>query len=483
MRTSLKVLSDDERDGIHERSLRVLARSGVRVETAQGRRFLREAGADVDESHHLVCFPRALVEESLRLAPKTFTLGARRPGWDLPMNAGECTMLVDGEAVAVLDGHTGQRRPATTRDWLEATRLIDALDEVGVWWFMVKAADRGDTLADKVQYWRDLFANFSKHVQDSLDGAEQAPWLLEVLQVVFGDRETVRRRHPLSFLLCPQSPLVLEGPRTDAYLALRGWDIPVAIMPMPLMGATAPASLLGTAVVGNCEVLAMLCLLQAAAPGTPVIYAPALAVANPRTGGYGGGPIEHGLLGTACTEMGRYYGLPVETSGFGSDSHRPGIQAAYERAMNGLLPTLSWPDILVGPGLLGGSMILSLEQLLLDVEMFRMARQACRGLIAEEQGWLDDELDRIRPGDHFLDRRSTVRAVRSGAWYLSDLGVHGPWQTWEAAGRPALLEQVRERVDQILASHQPLPLEAEMERELARLQQRAAEATPGGTGE
>ena len=475
MKTRLQVLSDDERAGIHERSLHILARSGVRVETAQGRRFLREAGARVDEDSCIVRFPRALVEESLRLAPRTFTLGARRPGWDLPMNAGECTMLVDGEAVWVLDRQGGQRRPGTTQDWLEATRLIDALDEVGVWWFMVKAGDRGDTPADKVAYWRDLFANFSKHVQDPLDRAEQAPWLLEVLQVIFGDRETVRRRHPLSFLLCPQSPLIIDGPHTDAYLALRGWDIPVAIMPMPLMGATAPAGLLATAVVGNAEVLAMLCLLQAAAPGTPVIYAPALAVANPRTGGYGGGPVEHGLLGAACTEMGRYYGLPVEASGFGADSHVPGIQAAYERAMNGLLPALSWPDILVGPGLLGGSMVLSLEQLLLDVEMFRMARRASRGMTpGSAGGWLDDELEGLAPGMHFLDRRATVRAIRGGEWYLSDLGVHEPHESWEAAGRPALLDQVRGRVDQILADHRPLPLGEDVERELARLQRRAA---------
>ena len=478
MKTWLQVLSADERAQVHERSLRLLARNGVRVETTQGRRILGKAGAEVDEASQLVRFPRALVEESLRLAPKGFTLGARRPGWDLPMNSGECTMLVDGEAVFVHDRHTGQRRAGTTRDWLEATRLIDALDEVGVWWFMVRAADRGDAPADKIQYWWDLFANFSKHVQDSLDSAEEAPWLLEVLQVIFGDRESVRQQHPLSFLLCPQSPLVLDGPRTDAYLALRGWDIPVAIMPMPLMGATAPAGLLATTVLGNCEVLALLCLLQAAEPGVPVIYAPALAVANPRTGGYGGGPVEHGLLGAACTEMGRYYGLPVEASGFGCDSHRPGIQAAYERAMNGLLPALAWPDILVGPGLLGGSMILSLEQLLLDVEMFRMARRAYFGLTAGADAWLDDELDLVQPGDHFLDRRSTVRAIRSGAWYLSDLGVHEPCESWEAAGRPALLEEVRGRVDQILARHQPLALGAEVESELARLRQRAAESPP-----
>jgi hypothetical protein len=36
----------------------------------------------------------------------------------------------------------------------------------------------------------------------------------------------------------------------------------------------------------------MLCLVQAGAPGTPFIYAPALAMMNPRSGGYSGGAIE-----------------------------------------------------------------------------------------------------------------------------------------------------------------------------------------------
>jgi len=261
MRTLLQVLSEDERAQVHERTLNILAKTGLRVDTAQGRQILKDAGAEVDEnteamSSAIVRFPRALVEESLRLAPKEFTLGARRPGWDLHMNSGDCTLLIDGEAIFALDRETGERRPGIIQDWLEATRLIDALDEVGVYWAMIEASDRGDTMADYVRYLRGVLRNFSKHVQDSTTSPEQAPWLLEVLQVVFGDKETIRRQHPLSFLLCPLSPLVIEGPHTDAYLALLGWDIPLAVMPMPLMGATAPGSLISTAVLGNCEVLA-----------------------------------------------------------------------------------------------------------------------------------------------------------------------------------------------------------------------------------
>jgi trimethylamine--corrinoid protein Co-methyltransferase len=473
MRTLLQVLSQQERDQVHERSLGVLAETGVRVDTAQGRRMLKDAGADVDENTHIVCFPRALVEESLRLAPKQFTLGARRPGWDLPMNGGDCTLLMDGEAMFVLDPETGERRAATSDDWLETTHLIDALDEVGVYWSMVEVGDRGDTLADFVAYLRGVFRNFSKHVQDTTSSPEQAPWLLEVLQVVFGDKETIRREHPLSYLLCPQSPLIIEGPHTDAYLALLGWDIPVAIMPMPLMGATAPGSLISTTVTGNCEVLAMLCLVQAAAPGTPILYAPALAVIDPRSGRYSGGAIEAGLLGAACTEMARYYGLPAEASGIGTDHHVPSIQAGYERAMNGLLPALSWPDILVGPGLMGGSMILSLEQLLIDVEMFRMFRRARMGIDAGEDRWLEDVVSTVGPGGDFLAERSTVRGIRGGEWYVSRFGVHDTFEGWQASGGPTLREQACEKIQEILATHQPLPFDQHVERELERIQKRA----------
>jgi len=88
MKTLLQVLSNDEKTQVHERSLEILANTGVRVDTAIGRQLLMEAGAQVNKDTHIVRLPRSLVEESLRLTIKEFSLGARRPGWDLKMNAG-----------------------------------------------------------------------------------------------------------------------------------------------------------------------------------------------------------------------------------------------------------------------------------------------------------------------------------------------------------------------------------------------------------
>jgi len=477
MQTLLRVLSEDEKTQVHERTLKILAATGVKVNTAKGRRYLKNAGAEVDENSKIVKFPRALVEESLRLAPKDFCLGARRPGWDLSMNAGECTLMIDGEGTSVIDRKTDEHRPSTFDDWLEATRLIDALDEFGVYWDMAERSDVAELISSEVGHWRHVFSNFSKHVQDSSSNAESSLWLLEIIQAVFGDKATVRRTHPFSFLVCPKSPLEIDEQRTDAYLELLGWDIPLAVMPMPLMGGTGPGNMISMTILGNCEVLAMLCLVQAAGPGTPFIYAPALAVMNPRTGAYYAGAIENGLLSSAGIEMARFYGLPVEGSGGGTDTYVPGIQASYERAMSCLIPMLSWPDLIIGSVLLGGSMILSLEQLVIDAEVFRMCRQAHRGILTHAEMWLDDVIQRIGPGGHFLGEKSTSANIRSGEWLIPRLGVHETQESWEMTGKKNILEEAREKVDNLLATHKPLPLSDEVEKELDEIQKRANQSS------
>jgi trimethylamine---corrinoid protein Co-methyltransferase len=275
------------------------------------------------------------------------------------------------------------------------------------------------------------------------------------------------------------SPLAFEAEHTDAWLATVGWDIPIAVMPMPMMGTSAPSGLRSTIVLGNAEVLATLCLVQAAAPGTPFLYAPALAVMEPRTGRWAGGAVEHALLGAATTEVARGYGLPVTASTGGADHYVPGIQSAYERALNWSLPTISWPDLLVGPGALGGASTLCLEQLVLDVEVYRACRRLRAGIGA---GIGEDDvaaaLDEVGPAGDFLGRTATRDAVRGGEWFLPRLGFHGTYERWEAAGRPDILDEVRETAAKAVAGHVPLPMDEAVVAELGRLEQRAREATP-----
>jgi trimethylamine:corrinoid methyltransferase-like protein len=472
METLLQVLSADECNRIHEETLEILSKTGVRVDTARGRRILMQAGAQVDESTRIVRFPPNLVEECIDVAPKDFNLGSRRPDKTIPMNKHACAISLDGGAVYTYDAQSGVRRPATRDDWYLATRLGDSLDDVDVYWSMIEGC-WDHTPEGTVNYWKAIFQNFSKHVQDATLTPVESQWMLEVIQIVFGGREEVRRLNPVSFVLCPASPLIIEGEYTDAYLETLEWGIPAAVMTMPLMGISGPASLISQLILSNCETLAMLCLIEAAAPGTPFIYSAVPVVADMHSGRFGSGEVEHALLGAAVTEVARMYRLPVEASVGGSDHYLPCLQAGYERALNYSLPILAKPDLLVAPGLLGGSTIFSPEQLIIDLEVIRRCKRLNRGILSSEDKWLGDAINALGPGGNYLTHPSTRKQVHSGEIYFSQLGWHNSYEKWIQAGSPDLLCEIHKFIEETLAKHHPQPLSEEAERELTHLEMRA----------
>ncbi|HET6494950.1 MAG TPA: trimethylamine methyltransferase family protein [Thermoleophilia bacterium] len=475
MIATLQLLTTDERAEVHERSLKVLATVGMRVDSDAGRDILKDAGARVSESTRIARFPPELVEESLALAPKHFSLGGRDPDFEFPLNVGRATLLNGGGDIDVVDRETGETRPGTYDDWVEITRLVDALPEIGVAWVETGEWTAERTPAAAVSDTAETARLFSRHLNTSFDDPAVVPWWLETLTIVHGSRDEVVRRHPISFLFTPVSPLVAEGAVIDTWLAMRDWQIPTMVMPMPLMGATAPGSRLATILQTNCEILGMLCLIEAAAPGTPFVYAPIIASVDPRSGRYAGGAALT-ALSCAGTEMARHYDLPVCSHAFSCDAWVPGTQAAYEKAFGMLLAGLSWPDVLVGPGVLAGGLSFGLEQLVIDVEIWRMCRAAHDGVATGPDRWLDDVLERVGPGGSFLGERSTRRGMHGDEWFVPRLGTQGARAAWEEAGRPDVVEEARQKVADILATHRAAPWNEDVERALAQLRQRALDA-------
>jgi trimethylamine---corrinoid protein Co-methyltransferase len=470
--TLVQVLSAEECSRIHEETLIILGKTGVRIDTERGRNHLGDAGAIINKETHIVRFPPALVEQCIFAAPKEFTLGARRPGKLLPMNKGLCGVVMDGGAIYTYDSKMKVRRPATKQDWFLATQLGECLDEVDVYWSAIGGC-WGDTPGEVVAYWKAVFQNFTKHIQDATMTVEESRWMLEVFDVVFGGRDEFRNSLPVSFILCPASPLVIEGEYTDAYLETLEWGMPVAIMTMPLLGISSPASLISELILANCETLAMLCLIQTAAPGTPIIYAAAPVIANMRSGRFGSGEVEHALLGAAVTQISRMYGLPVENSACGTDQSVPCIQAGYERALNYTLPILSRPDLLVAPGLLGGSTIFSPEQLVIDTEVIRRCKRLSRGIESSDDKWLRDVITEVAQGGNYLKHPSTRKLVRSGEVYNSKLGHHGSYKQWKEAGSPEIVAEIWQEIDKLLASEPAVVIPEDAMRELENLEKRA----------
>ena len=85
----------------------------------------------------------------------------------------------------------------------------------------------------------------------------------------------------------------------------------------------------------------------------------------------------------------------------------------------------------------------------------------------------DDVIQKVGPAGYFMGEPTTVKNLRSGEWYLSDFGWQGSYEDWKNSGMPNVLSQASARVKSTLATHQPIPLNKEIERELEQIYKQA----------
>ena len=87
--------------------------------------------------------------------------------------------------------------------------------------------------------------------------------------------------------------------------------------------------------------------------------------------------------------------------------------------------------------------------------------------------WLEGVIEKVRPGGDFLGEPTTRSFMHSEEWLKPGLGTHTTYDGWVKDGRPDILTEASEKVDQLLSNHQPYPLNEDAERELDRGQLRA----------
>ena len=114
-----------ELDRIHEASLRILSRVGVKVDGTEAIELLHGAGADVSDPAR-VRIPEALVEKALETVPHTVVLH-KRDGTPLSNCRAEAVLSGTPDQPDILDPRDGRRRPCRIADVEANARLIDAL--------------------------------------------------------------------------------------------------------------------------------------------------------------------------------------------------------------------------------------------------------------------------------------------------------------------------------------------------------------------
>jgi trimethylamine---corrinoid protein Co-methyltransferase len=459
----IEYLSADEREFVHEQTVRLLEEVGVAYNTPTLTGLLQEAGADVDAEQLTAKLPWPLVERCLASVSRDVVLAGRDDAYDCRVGDGGVVYTSDGAATYMLDDLTGERHEGTRHDLATMMRLYDAVPEIDFVWATITPHDV-DPRAGNLEMARISFANCRKHLQDEVRVPDQAPVFIEMLEAIAG--APLRERPIYSVTNCTVAPLQHDREMTEAHIALARAGAPVFVLPMPQMGTTGPMSVLGTSILNMAELLSTVVLFQLAAPGCAMVSAVGSAVAEMRSGLYLSGAPEDALINVLCIEMSRFYGLPAQGSGVSSDAKACDVQAGVEGMMTGLACVLAGADALLAFGLLDSAQTASLAKTVLDADTVNAIERFAREDPVDATTALIDDIAEVGIGGHFLARRSTRQRYRAGELWQPQLWQREPFDRY--ADRP-LVKDAWDRAQALVAGNDVPPLPDDVARHCDRL--------------
>ncbi len=458
----VRMLEDKQLNQLQEATLEILEQVGIHCPSEVALHIYAEHGGKVDFDHQLVRLPRGVVLEAMRQAPRYYTMGARQPAFDLRLDGNALYCGTDGCGVETIDFITRQRRTSRKEDVGTMARLTDCLSAIGFYWPIVSAQD-----FPKTAPLHELDASFNntvKHVQtETVMGEWMARYAIEMADVVAGNEQVRKQRPPLSLLVCSIAPLAQDRDGLGSALKFAAAGLPVGFMSMVNTGSTAPATLAGTLVTGDAEIISALVLIQMAYPGAKVFHSLMPGIMHPHTGDYQSSALEGSSLYPLGVEMAHHWGVPTLAGVFGTDAQVPGWQTAAEAASSLLLCALAGAETGNGLGLVESCMLLYPESVILDAEVYHRVRNEVAGLDTSPEAIALGVIREVGPRGHFLAHRHTRRNLRQRQF--SDITA----QPRPGGGYRDPVEVAREKANWILANHHPEPLDEAQKAELNKI--------------
>ncbi len=464
----LRLLANDQVDAIHEASLRLLERTGVRFDSEDARRRLEAQGAAPQRSRkNVLTFPRGMVEEAIRKIPFYGTYCARDPKNDVTFDGEHSFAHALGGNPAILDLETGKSRSSTLRDVEQATCLQDALENCHTASNLVVATDVPAPIL-VIKTMEAMWKNTTKCVPGYALKTPEVEVLLEMGSCVAGGREELRKRPIFTLYGSPSSPLTYDAHVCDVMLLAVANGIPVDIVPCPIGGGTAPLPIAAGLTQQNAELLAGVMLLQTVDAKLPSQYSGRLSFLDLRTAKNLWGLPELALASAATVQIAHRYHMTADVYGVTTDANGWDLQIGLERMMAALPPALAGADNLSG---IGGAWenASSFEMMVIDDEVYADIFRIIRGIDVDADRIALDVIDRVGPMGNFLAQRHTMKYLREGEMRNSPLWDKRTGDKAASEGIRPIQDVAREKARRLLKEHTPTPLDRDVEAELARI--------------
>ncbi|MCP4631174.1 MAG: trimethylamine methyltransferase [bacterium] len=453
-------LDQDQIEILHNASLEIMERTGMRFFDREALDLFKKAGAGISDDN-LVRIPSQLVEWARRCVPENVNIYDRNRQLLMLLGGDRTYYGVGSDCMSTYDIESGEHRKAVLSDVVNGVRLVDALPNLDFVMSMFLPSDvpRADYERQQMSI---MLQESTKPVIFVGIEADSTVAALDMAAAVAGGLKALQQYPFVINFVNTVSAFHHNGESLQRLLYAAERNIPSIYAPGSTRGTLAPITSAGAMALHNAAQLAGLVLSQLKREGSPLILcgrsgefmdmrSMVSLYTAPDAGPYG-------------WDLARHYRIPTFTAAC-TDAKIFDAQAAGETALTLFEKTLNGANIIHDLGYLDSAMTGSLELVVYCDEVIEWIKRYWQPFELTEESLALDLIHATGPDGQFLETDHTLGHFRE--LWTPALFDRMDFKKWSANGSLTLQKKANQKVRDIINSHRAEPLPPEVKIKLA----------------
>ncbi|MFW9906908.1 MAG: trimethylamine methyltransferase family protein [Candidatus Thorarchaeota archaeon] len=463
IRPKINVLDDEHKNSIFDEAKLILETQGIFIENQEAIEMFENEELNHEGARYFI--PSDLIDKSLDSTPHQITLYDRDGEEYLLLTKNHVYFDPGSAAIFILDEGTGKIREAQSKDFIRFSKVVEQLKYIEAQSTALIYQD----VRNDAQDWHRLYLALSNCYKPIVTGTfrkESFSIMKEILLACRTSEDDLARKPLAIFDACPSPPLKWSDLTTQSLIDAAKSMIPSEFVSMPLSGASAPITLIGSITQHCAECLAGVVIVQLANKGAPLIWGGSPAVFDMKHGTTPMGAIETMMINLGDIEIGKFLNLPTHAYMSLSDSKIPDGQAGFEAGMGALLAGLAGINMISGPGMLDFESTQSIEKLIIDNEIVGMVKRLLRGIEDRGSPYASEILKDYESKEELLSHPSTLKYFRKELFFPSPIIDRMTRDSWKQSGSKSARKRARDIAEKLLEKPSIKPINGSLATEL-----------------
>ncbi len=465
MQPKIELLSQELIDRILDEAFQLMMKPGIKIQYAEARELLASAGCEVDLDNEVVRIPEEVGRKALETVPSQFIL-YDRDGNPKVTYGGDAVHFDPGSSgVHVLDPDTLEHRTSYTADLARIVKVAEMLPQYDAQSTAVVCNEVPKEIGDLYRLYVVLMYS-QKPIVTGAFSNETLHHMIDILAVLSDGSDGLAKKPQAVFDVCPSPPLIWSEFGAGNLIELARAQVPAEIVSMPLAGAAAPVTLLGSVVQHAAECISGIVIHQLARPGSPIVWGGAPAIFDMRKGGTPMGAIETAMIDASYAQVGKSLNIPTHCYLGATESKVVDAQAGLESGMTALVGALAGINMISGAGMLDFLACQSPEKLVIDAEAIGMAKRMLAGVSVRTETLATALFKGINFRGDFLKQRVTRELFSQEQYLPSEVIDRDSIRGWQQAGSMDTFSRAKVRTGQLLSDYTRPHMNPSQEKEL-----------------